>query len=274
MTNNVVVISDLHCGCQLGLCPPNGVTLDEGGTYQPSEQQRKVWGYWLMFWNDWVPMVTRGEPFDLVINGDTLDGVHHRSTHQISHNLKDQKHVAQEILEPVIEKAENLYVIRGTEAHVGPSGVLEEELARDLKAVPNDIGQHARYDLWKRIGDEGLIHILHHIGTTGSNAYEGTALTKELTEEWNEAARWGEEPPDVVVRSHRHRKYECRAPSRKGEAICIVTPGWQLKTPFVWKLPGGRLAPPQFGGILVRWGNEDNVFTRSRVWTIGRSKPE
>ena len=25
---NVVVISDLHCGCQVGLCPPDGVRLD------------------------------------------------------------------------------------------------------------------------------------------------------------------------------------------------------------------------------------------------------
>ena len=29
--NNLVVVSDLHCGCRLGLCPEGGAQLDEGG---------------------------------------------------------------------------------------------------------------------------------------------------------------------------------------------------------------------------------------------------
>jgi len=271
---SIICISDIHAGCQLGLCPPNGITLDEGGTYHPSPIQLKMWGYWLMFWDSWVPMVTRQEPWILVINGDTLDGVHHASTHQVSHNLSDQARIAREILEPIINRSVGLYMIRGTEAHVGPSGVEEERLAKSLGAIPNDIGQYARYDLWKKIGDGHLIHFLHHIGTTSSNAYEATAINKELTEEFNESARWGEQPPDVIIRSHRHRHFKISIPTRKGEAIAEVTPGWQAKTPFAWRIAGARLAPPQFGGVLIRSGDEDPIYTRSRVWTIGRSAVE
>ena len=35
MTRNLIAISDQHCGSQLGLCPPDGVRLDEGGVYKP-----------------------------------------------------------------------------------------------------------------------------------------------------------------------------------------------------------------------------------------------
>ena len=39
----VVVVSDIHCGCRLGLCPKEGVALDDGGLYMPSRIQKKVW---------------------------------------------------------------------------------------------------------------------------------------------------------------------------------------------------------------------------------------
>jgi len=35
----VIAISDLHCGCQMGLCPPGGFLLDGGGKYKLSRTQ-------------------------------------------------------------------------------------------------------------------------------------------------------------------------------------------------------------------------------------------
>jgi len=271
---NWIVISDIHAGDQLGLCPISGVRLDEGGTYKPSTTtQIEIWRYWDEFWNEWVPKVTKGEKFGVILNGDTIDGVPHKSTHQISHNLSDQANIAAEILGPIVEKCNgNFYMIRGTEAHVGKSGEEEEKLAKRLGAIPNDLGQYARYDLWKEIGN-GLVHILHHIGTTSSNSYEATAVNKELTEEFNEAARWRERPPDIIIRSHRHRHIKISIPAKGGSAIAEVTPGWQGKTPFAWKTAGARLTLPQFGGVLIRQGN-DELYTRNIVWSIGRSRAE
>ena len=148
----VVVVSDIHCGCRLGLCPKDGVTLDDGGTYIPSRIQKKVWGMWEEFWGDWVPHVTKGEPYDVVFNGDAIDGVHHGSVTQVSHNITDQVSIAVECLRPVAEKAERFYMVRGTEAHVGKSAQAEEGLARALGAVPNEDGQHNRWELWLRVG--------------------------------------------------------------------------------------------------------------------------
>lgn len=270
---NWVVISDLHCGCQLGLCPPQTVHLDEGGTYFPSEIQLKMWGYWLEFWDEWVPAVLKRQRYGVIVNGDILDGIHHGSVHQITQNIAIQKSIAKTVLEPIINGCNGrVYFIRGTEAHVGKSSQTEEELAEELGAVPNSLGQYARYDLWKKIG-KGLVHFLHHIGTTSSNAYEATAINKELTEEYNESARWGEIPPNIIIRSHRHRHFKIEIHTHFGIAIAEVTPGWQAKTPFQWRMAGARLAPPQFGGIIIRQGDEE-LYTRNYVRTIGRSNAE
>lgn len=254
----------------MGLCRPEGFPLDDGGTYLPSKFQRKVWAMWEEFWDEWVPRVTQGEPFDLVLNGDCLDGVHHGSTTQFSHNMEDQRRAAISLLEPYVRRAERYYHVRGTEAHVGKSAEHEEAVARALGAVPSEDGQYARWELWHRIGGD-LVHLLHHIGTTGSSAYEATAVHKELTESFVESGRWGDEPPRVVVRSHRHRYLEDRIAAKDGYAISVVTPAWQGKTPFAWKIPGARLSQPQFGGILIRKGDEE-LHVRAKVWRIERSK--
>lgn len=247
--------------------------LDDGGTYLPSHFQLKLWSYWEEFWGSWVPEFCRGEPFAVVHNGDAIDGVHHGSTTQISHNIGDQIELAHAILRPVVDACEGRYYhIRGTEAHVGQSGVHEETLAKRLGAIPNAEGQFARYELWKRVGG-CLVHCLHHIGSTGSAAHEASAVNAELTAMYVESARWAKEPPDFIVRSHRHRSIAVDMDSAKGYAAAIVTPAWQGKTPFAWKIPGARVSTPQFGGIGIRQGDVEH-FYRRKVWSIERSPVE
>jgi hypothetical protein len=265
---NLIVFSDTHCGCRLGLLDPVGIVVDGGGRYGPSDFQKKMWSWWVEFWSEWVPSVTRGEPYDVVHNGDAIDGVHHRSTTQISQNIEDQQRIAEAVLRPVVERCKasggTYYHIRGTEAHVGQSGEYEERLARSIGAKPNSEGQYARFDLWKRVGSAKgpLVHLLHHVGTTGSAAHEASAVNAELTAEYVEAARWGRQPPDFIVRSHRHRSIAVDLNSARGYAAAIVTPAWQGRTPFTWKIPGARISEPQVGGIVIRDGDEEFYYRR------------
>lgn len=261
--NNLVVVADQHCGCQLGLCSPEGMRLDEGGRAMPSELQLKVWAWWDEFWNEWVPMVTKGEPYILVENGDLIDGVHHEATTQMSHNLEDQAELAYRIMRPQVDRAAAYYQTRGTEAHEQKSAVEAERLAKRLGAIPNKQGQYARYSLRIRVGN-GLVQVAHTIGTASSTGYESSAVQKELEQAFVEAAKGGSEPPNVIIRSHRHRQIETRIPCYKGYAISCVTAGWQLKTPYAWRVAGARQAEPQFGGMIVRSGDND-VYTRHWV---------
>lgn len=277
--NNLVVVSDLHAGCRLGLCPPTPVRLDDGGHYTASEFQQKMWSLWLEFWREWVPEATRGEPYDVVVNGDALDGVHHNSTTQISNNFEDQIRIADAILRPVVDKCKATggayFHVRGTEAHVGKSGIYEEQLAQRLGAKPNGLSQYARWDLWKRVGGDGgpLVHLLHHVGTSGSAAHEASAVNAELTASFVEAARWNREPPTYIVRSHRHRFIAVDISAFNGYAGAIVTPAWQGKTPFAFKVPGARLSEPQIGGVLIRRGDEEHFYRRF-VKSFDRSPEE
>jgi len=269
---NLAVVSDLHCGSQLGLCPPVA-HLDGGGTYRASRAQRKVHAVWLDYWRKWLPEVTHGEPFAVEVNGDCLDGRHHGSTDQISQNLTDQAAIAYELLAPVRDLCEGrLYMVRGTEAHVGPSGEEEEALARRLGAIPDADGNAARQELWIQVGT-GLVHLMHHIGTAGSTHYESTAVMRELAEEYTEAGRHRRRPPDVVIRSHRHRAIQIIIPTDTGLGISMTTPGWQLKTPFVYRVAGARVSMPQIGGCLVRQGDEE-LHTRIFYRSIGRPRTE
>lgn len=270
---NVAVISDIHAGCRLALCPPEGATLDDGGTYMPSPIQNKLYAIWREFWDEWIPAATKGEPFAVVVNGDVVDGVHHNSTTQISHNLGDQAEIAYNLLSPIVERCEGrFYMIRGTEAHVGQSAIQEDEIAKRLGALKNESGQSSRYELWMEMG-KGLCHFAHHIGTTGSMAYETSAVMKELAEMYSDSARWGNRRPDVIVRSHRHRHIEVRVPTDIGYGISFVTAAWQLRTPFAFKVPGGRVSQPQIGGSLIRQGDRD-LFTEHFTRDIKRSIPE
>ena len=43
----VVFLGDTHCGSTVGLCPEEGLELDDGGWYQPNKAQHWLWANWL-----------------------------------------------------------------------------------------------------------------------------------------------------------------------------------------------------------------------------------
>lgn len=262
--NNIVVISDMHCGCQLGLCPDE-VALDGGGTYHSSKLQKVVYGWWQEFWNDHVPKATRGEPFIVVNNGDALEGCHHGSTTQISHNLKDQRAIARELLEPVVKACKGFYWhVRGTEAHVGPSAEHEEELARSLGALRLD-GQASQQEVNIELGNHS-INFMHHISTSTSPFARTGALQREITNHYVEVGKWGDAPYSMLVRGHRHTHDEISHRSNRGKVTVVTMPAWQLKGSYVYKI-GSRMTQPEIGGLVIRLA-DDELFTRPFVKRI------
>lgn len=220
-----------------------------------------------------MPKVTRNEPYAVVLNGDAMDHRHHNSVTQVSQNMADQQNIAREVLEPVVEGCDGyFYVNRGTEAHTGPSAEEEEKLADHLNALQDEYGHSSRYELWIEVG-KCLVHLSHHIGVTSSSAYETSALMGEYANTCVDAAKWKMRAPDVIVRSHRHIHSEVKVPTRNEYGIIFVTSGWQLKTPFVFKTPGGRVRSPTIGGSLIRQGDEE-FYTRHKTWPLKRSKTE
>lgn len=244
---HVVVLSDTHFGSAVGLCPPE-FALDDGGLYRFSEFQDVLWLWWQEFWS-WVPQATRGEPYALVHNGDVIEGTPKGSVQVFSSNLADQERCAVAVLGPVVKQAERFFLVRGTEAHGQKSAQAEERIAASLGAEGHG-SLHSRWEVSIRLARGGVLHATHHIGVTSSTAYETSALSRELASGFVEAGQWQEEIPDLMVRSHRHRFSLVAIPTARGVAQLCVTPGWQLKTAYVYRL-GHSVRLPQIGGIVV-----------------------
>ena len=88
MKHIVVCVGDTHCGSTVGLCPPEGLELDDGGMYEPNKAQRWLWDNWEQAWAEIKSIKRKNKKakLHLIFNGDLIDGDHHR-TAQIARPL-------------------------------------------------------------------------------------------------------------------------------------------------------------------------------------------
>ena len=244
----VAVVSDLHTNSTIGLAPPR-VSLDDGGEYKASKAQRWLWNNWRDFWRRARATADEHQATLLaVVNGDALDGDHHNTPQIITRNVNDQLAIAAATLAPVMETADAWYMIRGTEAHAGQAASFEEHLAADCGAVPDASDHHARWHLYARWG--GVTFDIKHHPESGSvrpwTKGNGANRISEIVRH----AYWstGDNPPDVVIRSHRHG-FEDSSRLTRG-VYSIITAPWQLTTSFGYRIGAGSPQVAAVGGLL------------------------
>lgn len=220
----ILVLSDTHCGSTVGLMPPEFETCEEVTVKQNAFQKR--------MWLAWMGMVEKAKasgPFDLVLNGDLIEGIHHRTTEVFSADPADHVLCAQHVLQPLAEHAETVYVVRGTAAHTGPS--TEHGLAVKLGAVSNTKARPA-FDRLELTRNGCPCVFSHHMPTTARPWTEATGLGVNAAAHQLEAARAGEAIPRVVVSGHRHR-FGLHMDSF---SVSVALPAWQGLTRFGHKV--------------------------------------
>ena len=265
----VAVISDLHPGSRMSVMPREGLDLDDGTHVTPTPLQLKICDMWDEY-RRWIDHETGGEPIAFVHNGDALEGAHHDTVSTWSNSRVDQARAAETLLRPWAERSGGrFWMTRGTPAHVGQSGQDEELLGKILGSVPNEQGQHVPWQIWMRLGAY-LIHFAHEIATSTSPFAKSSALQREIALSHLNSGRWGDEPPDMIVRSHKHESSEVSEPTRKGRCRCYVTPAWQALTPFMHRRPRGG-AQPEIGGALIVAG-DNGIYVKDRIWRLERPK--
>ena len=266
----MICISDLHIGCQLALSPPSS-KLDSGLIVKHNHVQSVIYAWWKELRDVWCPEVIGDRPFSLLINGDSLEGVHHGATTLISNSKSDQQHLAVKILQPFLKKLKpsKFFFVRGTPAHSGENGCDEELLGRTLGSLKDRNGRYTRQELWSYVGDR-LVHATHTIGTSSIQSGESTALCREWNEIATIAGKWGEPCPHFVVRGHRHTHCTVGIPYSGGMGQAISLPAWQCKTPFCMRIAGARNSLPQIGAVALLADGTTKTFLR----TIARSAPE
>jgi len=231
----IVLLSDLHIGSVVGLWPENFV-CNEGFPIGQNPFQKWLW----KCWNDcqeWIGKTVDGQPYELVVNGDLVEGIHHRTTQVMSADVGDQSAAVLQTLGSVVAKAEKFHLIKGTECHTRND---EIRIGRALGATKNpENGQNA----WDNLDIElngTLINFAHHITTTSRPYLEAGAHSIALGVITHTRARVGKRVPSVICRAHRHR----HGIWTDGNQASLITGAWQGLTRHGYKVVPDAITEP------------------------------
>jgi len=199
-TKIVMMLSDLHIGSTVGLWP-EGFVSNEGYPIGQNKFQQWLWKCWQDM-NKWSTTVINGQPFELVINGDLVEGIHHRTLQVMSPDVGDQTTAVLDVLAPLASKASKVHIIKGTECHTRND---EVRLGRALDAsLDPSTGQHA-WDTLDLEVNGTLFNFAHHITATARPYLEASAHSIALGALTQSRARTNKPIPMVMCRAHRHR---------------------------------------------------------------------
>jgi len=245
----VAVVADTHINSTVGLCPA-AVALEKG-THRATKAQRVVFAAWREFWQERVYAKAKaiGAKVYVVFNGDLNDkNVHDRRGGNLVTTIDaDIVKMTVQALELMLEgKPDHIFIVRGTEAHVGKNASLEEEVAKDISAEPDEVaGTHSWW--WLKMEAGGVMFdVAHHPETKGLKPHtEDSGIARCAREIRAKYLDRGEKPPDVAIRAHIH-KYLVSGKRLRPQAFSC--PPWQLTGSYPRRL--GATAFRRVGGLV------------------------
>ncbi len=231
----LAIVSDIHAGSVVALMPPE-FEVEHGQIVKANALQLWYWRCWFHA-QSWLAGIAGKSKFGLIVNGDCIEGDHHR-THEIWSKLpSDHARCAVELLEPFVRMAHKTWFVQGTECHVG---LTESHIARELGGEKNPETKRPIFQrLTLDICGQRLV-AKHHISTTSRPWLESNALGAELASEQLNAMRNGERMPNIVCAAHRHVAGHVQT----GDGLCLVTSAWQGLTTHGHKVVSASRSKP------------------------------
>jgi hypothetical protein len=240
------LVSDLHVNSALGVCNPACV-LDQGQPVPLSKAQ--LW-LWQCFEDLTQRLKEKWRPGDQVFGAVVGDGPDNfrGSTQLITGNAAIVIRMFCETVKPLREIcSDGFWVVRGTEAHSGDAGNLEEVAAQILEATryPSDSTWFSCWLLRVLIG--GVSFDLTHHGPMGRLPWTTVnGLGRVVYEIIDEYVRAGETLPMVAVQAHNHRFGDT---GNNFPIRVIALPSWQLQNAYGFRVGPRRRA--DIGGVIV-----------------------
>lgn len=235
-----LVISDPHCGSDVGLMPPS-VILDNG-TERGHGKNKKLQWIWKSFLESTARAleVINGDPFVLTFNGDLIEGIHHRSDEVVAAKIIEHVGIAVECFRPLVTEAHSVKVTKGTECHVGD---MENVFMREL-GIPGKAKDVQQYTI-----NGCLVDARHHMPATSRLHLESGGLGVAMANCRSNMLRAGHPVAKVFLRAHRH----CGGDYCDGESMIAVTPPFQMLTRHAHKVVTDAI--PRVGMYLFDWRN-------------------
>ena len=249
----LVVLSDSHVGSSTAVSPLR-YTVHNRSSYeaqvtQANRLQKWLYECWTDYW-DYVFKLAKKKRLIVVHCGDLIDGLHHGSL-QVMNEVQDQVEAFEELMLPVLAKADGFYGVLGTgPSHAGMDNSIEAQIYRDLGAI--EFGQTLTLSV------DGYIHTFFHHGRAGGRPWTSSSagLAAEVMLDFAQA---GLPLPNFVWSGHTHRSDDSGSKFRDTRAISL--PSWQLKTSFAHRVSAAT-ARSDIGGYIVVDGVLDDSRSR------------
>lgn len=238
-TKLAVVLSDMHCGSSVGLAHPESEQAS-GNIVSFGSNVHHAW-----LWDCWREALLRtqeilgGDRAALIVNGDAMEGCHHRTTEIIASTIAEHTMIAAKCLEPWKAIASRIYLTKGTECHTHSM----EDVLADL--IDAEEGQ-AR-DKWLLEINGCLIDAAHHMGVTSRRYLEASGMGIAMGNARQNYLDAGQRAPRVFLRGHRH----CGGWYNSGHSALGVTGGFQWLTRHGHKVVTDSIPHPSI--LVLDW---------------------
>lgn len=222
--------------------------------HRPSAGQRRL----LKLWTELVRKV--GKVDIMVINGDAVDGVNRRGSGigAWTTNLDLQARCAAELCE--MFDADRYIATQGSGYHTGENPTADGLFAEKLGA---EFGTEIALNLKE---EKIRLHFSHAIGVSQASwQYRTTPIARELVSALLNEKEYGKF--HGVIRSHAH--YYCGV--EFGSHFGIITPCWQLRTPYMTQK--GLALLPKLGAIVLDVDRGD-VAKERYLWNVQKPLKE
>lgn len=266
MSSLVVVTADWHVNDTTGLCPPV-FKREKGAEYRPGKAQRALWRAWVDFW-DFIKekrdSYSKPPTVYAICNGDLGDINRHSQVELISTYKPDILRAMVDVAQPMLDIADRVFVIRGTAAHTGGNGELDEIFADDIGAVRDEENICASWWYLRSKFDGVRFDFAHHPATSGRRPWTRQAATARqsriVRDQYHDR---GEKPPDVSIFSHIHYYDDS---GRASKPKVFFTPPWKWVGAYGYRLGAATHVEP-VGGLWFMC--EDGEYT----WDVVQYKP-
>lgn len=285
MTISVEIqISDTHIGHKTAIMYPDPQADFEHKINKP---QRWLFKTWNIFTDDIERILDTWKPdhVHLSLLGDMGDVDYKDRSRQFW--TKDQEVIRENfenLLRPIVAFANSMHTVRGTKAHVGDEGGVDERIASTYGELLDPVtgvklsdgiaikaDGHKQYSHW--FAEFVLAGVRFEIAHHGRNKTKWTTLNGLASlraEIILGRTEDGDKIPDVVSRGHFH--WSGHLPWDM-KPYMIAVPSWQLPTDFIYRIDPVLRSPIVGGHVIVArdgkvvYGERLNYqYPRKRAW--------
>lgn len=247
---SLFVFGDTHCNSRVGLLAP-GVVDDEGAPIMQSQSQAWLWDCWLDFVSRAQAAKIAGRRIYALGLGDLVDeNTHDGFQLHEPFNTATMVRLARASIAPLITEAERVFFIRGTAAHTGGSGYLEELLAQAFGDKVERDAERGTLTWWTLEAEIGGVNLLaqHHPGTNSMRPWTQGGAANRLAAMVKDAYYGQAWAPRLVLVAHVHHEEDSGDNHQPVRAI--FNRCWKLADGYDHR--GGRgYMPRTVGGLIV-----------------------